>query len=67
MDKAHEIAKELKSAGIRVQVDDRENHNPGFKFNNWEVKGTPIRLEVGAKDLEKGEVKVAIRHSGEKF
>ena len=67
LDKAHELAKALKAGGIRVQVDDRENHNPGFKFNNWEVKGTPIRIEVGAKDLEKGEVKVAIRHSGEKF
>lgn len=65
--RAWELAKELKAAGIRVQVDDRENHNPGFKFANWEVKGTPIRLEIGSKDLEKGEVKVAVRHSGEKF
>jgi prolyl-tRNA synthetase len=65
--RAWELAKELKAAGIRVQVDDRENHNPGFKFANWEVKGTPIRLEIGTKDLEKSEVKVAIRHSGEKF
>ena len=67
VDKAHELAKELKASGIRVQVDDRENHNPGFKFNNWEVKGTPIRIEVGAKDLANNEVKVAIRHNGEKF
>jgi prolyl-tRNA synthetase len=57
----------LKAAGIRVQVDDRDNHNPGFKFNNWEVKGTPVRLELGHKDLEKGEVKVCVRHNGEKF
>jgi prolyl-tRNA synthetase len=67
VEKAWELAKELKQAGIRVQVDDRDNHNPGFKFNNWEVKGTPVRLELGSKDFEKGEVKVAVRHSGEKF
>jgi prolyl-tRNA synthetase len=67
VEKAWELAKELKLAGIRVQVDDIDNHNPGFKFNNWEVKGTPLRLELGSKDFEKGEVKVAVRNSGEKF
>ena len=66
-DKAHELAAQLKAAGLRVTVDDRENHNPGFKFNSWEVKGTPIRLELGAKDIAAGEVKCAVRHSGAKF
>ncbi len=51
LDQAHNLKKELLQAGIRVTVDDRDNHNPGFKFNNWEVKGTPIRLELGAKDF----------------
>jgi prolyl-tRNA synthetase len=55
------------AAGIRVKVDDSDNHNPGFKFNSWEVKGTPIRLELGNKDFEKNEVRCAIRHSSEKF
>ena len=48
-------------------MDDSDNHNPGFKFNSWEVKGTPIRLELGKKDFEKNEVRCAIRHSGEKM
>jgi len=67
LDKAYELSKLLKASGIRIAVDDRDNHNPGFKFNSWEVKGTPVRLELGAKDFQNGEVKVAIRHNGEKF
>lgn len=47
---------ELKSAGIRVKVDDREEVTPGFKFNEWELKGVPLRLELGPKDLDKGVV-----------
>lgn len=50
-----------------MKVDDSENHNPGFKYASWEVKGTPIRLEIGKKDFEKNEVRCAIRHSGEKM
>lgn len=52
-DKTDEIYKELKAAGIRVKVDDSDIHNPGWKFNHWEIKGVPIRLEIGAKDVEK--------------
>lgn len=66
-DKAWDLAKQLKAAGLRVSVDDRENHNPGFKFNSWEIKGTPVRLELGGKDLAKNEVKCVIRHSGKKY
>jgi prolyl-tRNA synthetase len=39
-----------------VHTDDREEHRPGYKFNEWELKGVPIRLEIGPKDLAKGEV-----------
>jgi prolyl-tRNA synthetase len=53
MDKIDEIHKELKAAGVRSHVDDRENYNPGFKYNHWELRGVPIRLEVGKKDYEK--------------
>ncbi len=67
LDRAYELAKQLKDAGIRAKVDDRENHNPGFKFNSWEIKGTPVRIELGAKDMTANEVKVAIRHNGEKY
>lgn len=52
-DKAHEIANALKAAGVRAQVDDSENHNPGFKYAQWEVRGTPVRIELGRKDMEK--------------
>lgn len=66
-DKAHEIAAQLKAAGLKVAVDDSDTHNPGYKFNEWEVRGTPVRIEIGAKDMEKSEVKVVIRHDGAKF
>lgn len=66
VDKAYELRDQLKKAGLRVQVDDSDNHNPGFKFNQWEVKGTPVRLEIGAKDFQKNEVRCCIRHSGAK-
>jgi len=46
----------LKAAGVRVQTDDREEYRPGYKFNEWELKGVPVRLEIGPKDLAKGEV-----------
>ena len=66
-DKARELGAEMRAAGLRVTVDDTDTHNPGFKFNSWEVRGTPVRIELGMKDFQKGEVKVCIRHSGEKF
>lgn len=54
--KAHELADILKAAGVRVEVDDRDNYTPGWKFNYWELKGVPIRLELGPKDLEAQQV-----------
>ena len=65
--KGHELASELKEKGLRVAVDDTEGKTPGFKFNAWELKGTPVRIELGPKDFAKGEAKIVIRHSGEKF
>jgi len=62
IDKAFELRDQIRAAGVRVHVDDRENHNPGFKFNTWEVRGVPVRYELGAKDMEKNEVKAVIRH-----
>lgn len=64
--KIEELLKELKARGVRATFDDRENYNPGWKFNHWELKGTPIRLELGKKDFEKGEVRVVRRDNGEK-
>ena len=39
-----------------MEIDDRENYTPGYKFNEWEVKGVPIRLEIGPRDITKKEV-----------
>jgi prolyl-tRNA synthetase len=52
---------ELKAAGVRVKVDDRTEVTPGFKFNDWEMRGVPLRIEIGPKDVEKGSVALARR------
>ena len=51
---------------IRVKVDNREQLTPGFKFNDWEMKGIPLRIEIGPKDLEKNKVTFARRHNRQK-
>ena len=61
-----EIEDELKKKEIRVQVDNREQLTPGFKFNDWEMKGIPLRIEIGPKDLEKKQVTFARRHNRQK-
>jgi prolyl-tRNA synthetase len=60
------VADELRAAGVRVKLDDRPEHRPGFKFNEWELKGVPLRVEIGARDLEAGTVTVARRDTGAK-
>jgi prolyl-tRNA synthetase len=55
-----QIVKELRGAGIRVHIDDRDE-TPGFKYNDWEMRGVPVRLEMGPKDLEKNSVVLARR------
>ncbi len=52
---------ELQGLGVRVKLDDREGMSPGWKFNEWEQKGVPLRLELGPKDLEKGVALLADR------
>jgi len=64
--KAHDIASQLKQLGVRVKVDDREEMTPGWKFNEYEMRGVPIRIELGPKDLEKDQFVLAIRSTGEK-
>jgi len=61
-----EIEEKLKDADVRVQVDNREQLTPGFKFNEWEMKGIPLRIEIGPKDLEKNQVTFARRHNRQK-
>ena len=62
---ATELAEDLEAAGVRVKLDDRENRNPGFKFNEWELKGIPLRIEVGPNEVEDGEVTLVHRPDGE--
>ncbi len=63
---AHEIKKKLEQKGISVNLDNRDGYTPGWKFNEWEVKGIPIRIEIGPKDLEKHQVVSVRRDNGEK-
>ena len=56
----------LANAGVRVRADVRDNYSPGWKFNHWELKGVPIRLEVGPKDLVAGQYVAVRRDTGEK-
>jgi len=53
---AHQLRDRLVKVGLRVKVDDRDNVNPGFKYNEWEMLGVPLRLELGPRDLEKNSV-----------
>jgi len=64
MGKVAELVTELKAVSVRVHVDDDEKASPGFKFNEWEMCGVPMRVEIGPKDIEKGQAVVVIRHSG---
>jgi len=58
---------DLTGAGVRAKFDDRDMYNPGWKYNHWEQKGVPIRIEVGPRDVENRQARVVIRHSGEKI
>ncbi|MGA7194789.1 MAG: proline--tRNA ligase [Anaerolineales bacterium] len=61
MEVVDKIFAELKAAGIRIKMDDRDNVSSGFKFNDWEMRGVPLRIEIGPKDVEKGSVALARR------
>ena len=64
--KVEEIQGYLESKQIRVHVDDRRELSPGYKFNDWELKGVPIRVEIGPKDIEKQAMVIAKRYNKEK-
>ena len=65
MEKVKEIEAALLGAGVRVKVDDREA-SPGWKFNEWEMKGVPVRLEIGPRDIENGKMAYMRRDTLEK-
>lgn len=60
LEEAERLAKELRAAGVRAHVDKRDQR-PGFKHNDWELKGVPLRVELGPRDLDEGNVIVAQR------
>jgi prolyl-tRNA synthetase len=60
------LAEKLKEQQIRVKLDDREEYSPGWKYNEWEMRGVPIRIEIGPRDLDKGQVVIVRRDNGEK-
>jgi prolyl-tRNA synthetase len=64
--KAREIRDQLVARGIRVMLDDRDSQTPGWKYNEWEMRGVPLRMEIGPKDLEKSQVVLARRDTREK-
>ena len=64
--RAQEIRKELVARGVRVFLDDRDSQTPGWKFNEWELRGVPLRLEIGPKDIEKSQVVLARRDTRQK-
>ncbi|MBO9607922.1 MAG: proline--tRNA ligase [Paenibacillaceae bacterium] len=64
--KVYELQAQLKAAGIRVKVDDDPNQSPGWKFNEYEMRGIPIRIELGPRDMENGQAVLVSRVSGEK-
>jgi prolyl-tRNA synthetase len=61
---ANEIRRILKSLHIRVDIDSRQNYTPGWKFNHWEQKGVPIRVEVGPRDIASQQVRLVRRDTG---
>ena len=61
MEATDRIAQELRDAGIRVHVDNRDNLSPGYKFNDWELRGVPSRIEIGPRDVAKNSVALARR------
>ena len=66
LEKCAEVQKALEAEGIRVKLDDRDTLSPGFKFNDWELKGVPVRLEIGPRDLENGQCVLFRRDTYEK-
>ena len=61
-----DLADEIARAGLRVKLDDRDEYTPGWKFNEWELRGVPLRLELGPQDVKKGVVTAVRRDTREK-
>jgi prolyl-tRNA synthetase len=67
LNKAQEVSERLNQNGITTIIDDRTEYTPGWKFNEWELKGVPIRIEIGPKDIKKNQVVAARRDTFERI
>jgi prolyl-tRNA synthetase len=65
--RAREVVSSLRAAGVRVHLDDRDQFQPGFKYADWEMRGVPLRLELGPKDIEKSQCVLVRRDTREKL
>jgi prolyl-tRNA synthetase len=66
-ERASKIESDLKAAGIRAYVDGRDEYTSGWKFNEWEMKGVPLRINIGSRDIEKGQAEFVRRDTKEKI
>ena len=66
LETCHNLIKNLKEK-IRIHLDDRDNYTPGFKFNHWEQRGIPLRLNIGPKDVANNCVEMVLRIDGQKI
>ncbi len=66
LNKAREVSERLNQNGITTIIDDRAEYTPGWKFNEWELKGVPMRIEVGPRDIERSQVVAARRDTFER-
>lgn len=67
LDTCKDVAAKLKAAGVRVMCDTRDNYSPPWKYNHWELKGVPVRIEIGPRDLAAGKVVAVQRATGKKL
>ena len=67
LEKSNELFEKLKSSKYRVNLDDRDQYSPGYKFNDWEMRGVPLRIELGPKDIENNKCVVVRRDTQEKI
>ena len=66
-DKAYELEQKLKDSKIRAQTDDRDEYTSGWKFNDWEMKGVPLRINIGLRDIKENQVEFIRRDTKERF
>ena len=64
---ASKLREDLAASGVRVRLDDRDQHRPGYKFAEWELKGVPVRIELGPRDVAAGRAVLASRLGGDKL